>query len=124
MTDQAAIRALLENIFQRLALFILAEFTLGVVVIVVQVLLVIERYWKRGLRSRFLRRPGRVEFSIDNHPVEPERGQFRTYAFRFLHLIVTADTIGREGLGRLIYLFFIEVTDEAFLVAGRALFDS
>src|SRR5262249_8404418 len=94
------------------------------VVVAAHVSLVVERRGRFGLLTGLLRRFGRVELGVDNLAVEPKRGQFRTHPFRFTIQVVTADAVGRERLGRLVHLFFVEVTDKAFLVAGSALFDA
>src|SRR5262245_9182784 len=115
VADHAALRALTERFFIR------AEHSPGVVVVVGHVSLVVERRWRLRLLTGFLRLLG-VEFGVDDLAVAPEHGQFRTRAFLFLVMVVTADAVGRESLGGLIHLFFVEVADEAFLVAWRALF--
>src|SRR5262245_1365878 len=100
MADQAALRALAETFV----------FT---VVVVSLVSLVVERRGKRGFLAWFLRLPCRVELGVDYLPREPDRGRFGTWAFLFLTQVMTADAVGRETLGLLRHLFFVEVTNEA-----------
>lgn len=111
VADQTTLRALAE------------AFAFGVVV-VGHVSFVVERRGRLGLRPCLLRRFGRIELGVDNLAVEPEHGQFRTHPFLFLFQVVTANAVGRKGRRLLIHLLFVEVTDEALLVAGHALFDA
>src|SRR5262249_40027789 len=117
MADHTALRALAERLFVR------TEYSPGVIVVIGHVGIVVERRGRLGLLAGFLRGV-RVEFGVGDLAVEPEHGQFRTGPFLFLVQVMTADACGRESLGRLIHLFFVEVADEAFRVAGRALFDA
>src|SRR5262245_29842700 len=111
MADHAALRTLAETFV----------FT---VVVILHVSLVVVRSGRLRLLTGFLRRLGRVVFGVDDLTVEPEHGQFGPCPFLFLIQVVAADAVGREGLRSLVHFFFVEVTDEAFLVAWRALLEA
>ena len=119
VADQTALRALAERLFYRSE-----RFSLKCVVADAHVRLVVERRGKPGLLTGFLRKPGQIEFGVDNLTVEPKHGQFRTRPLLFFIQAVAADAVGRKGRGLLVHLLFVEVTDEAFLVTWRALLDA
>src|SRR5262245_48193479 len=95
VADQTALRALAERFFIR------AEHSARIIIVIGQVSLVVETRGRLGLLAGFLRRRGRIEFSVDDLTVEPEHGQFRTRPFLFLVQVVTTYAVGRESLGGL-----------------------
>src|SRR5262245_46042601 len=65
VADQTALRALAERFFNG------AENSARIIIVVAHVSLMVERHGRLGLLAGFLRRLGRIEFSVDDLAVEP-----------------------------------------------------